>query len=185
MKFAKFPMSMFYYIEGGRVANYEKNILGMFKNYNIVSEYDKNYLLNMLPDKNLNLKANFTTIPHGVFVNDNQIVNSAKNIFFVGSLGYAPNRDSVKYFLKNIWPKLHAILPELKFFVIGKGYRFGGFSKLPNVYFPGFVPNLTDYINENECGFPSKTFIAYRRLRPHCLSDCKGKKAKGKRQRGR
>lgn len=157
LKFANFPMNMFYYIEGRRVASYEKKLLGMFENYNVVAKYDKDYLLKMLPSSNsnssLSLSQNFTTIPHGVSVNNNQNQTGAKNIFFVGSLGYAPNRDAVKYFLKNIWPKIHAILPEVKFFVIGKGYRFGGFEKLPNVYFPGFVLSLVNYINENDCAF--------------------------------
>ncbi|MBP6912868.1 MAG: glycosyltransferase [Candidatus Pacebacteria bacterium] len=160
MKFANFPMNIFYYIEGRRVASYEKRVLGMFENYNVVAKYDRDYLLKMLPsgnsNNNLSLSQNFTTIPHGVSVNNdhNQTQNQsvAKNIFFVGSLGYAPNRDAVKCFLKNIWPKIHAILPEVKFFVIGKGYRFGGFDKLHNVYFPGFVPSLVNYINENDCG---------------------------------
>lgn len=160
MKFTNFPMNVFYYIEGRRVASYEKRVLGMFENYNVVAKYDRDYLLKMLPSGNsnsdLSLSQNFTIIPHGVSANNdhNQTQNQsvAKNIFFVGSLGYAPNRDAVKYFLKNIWSKIHVILPGVKFFVIGKGARFGGFTDISNVYFSGFVKDLQGYLNENDCG---------------------------------
>lgn len=149
-KFANFIMKIFYYIEGGRVARYEKKVLSTFKNYNIVSGYDKAYLLNMLNVNDLNI--NFTVIPHGVSVGENiNKSNTNKNIFFVGSLGYAPNYDAVKYFIKNIWPQIRTALPNVKFFVIGKQTRFMGFKSMPNVYFPGFVKNLKDYLGENNC----------------------------------
>ncbi len=156
MNFANFPMNVFYYIEGRRVASYEKKALRMFEKYNVVAQYDRDYLLKMLSggnsDSGLSPSQNFTTIPHGVSVSDVQSMEGAKNIFFVGSLGYAPNYDAVNYFLKNIWPKIHIVLPELKFFIIGKGARFGGFTNMPNVCFSGFVKDLQGYLNENDCG---------------------------------
>ncbi len=152
MNFANFPMNVFYYVEGRRVASYEKKTLGMFENYNIVSEFDKNYLLNMVSKNDSSLSQRFTVIPHGVFVSEGISVDNTKNIFFIGSLGYAPNRDAVRYFLKNIWPKINVVLPDLKFFVIGKQPRFGGFKNIPGVCFSGFVPDIGVYLQENNCG---------------------------------
>ena len=41
-------------------------------------------------------------------------------ISFIGSLDWAPNREGLMWFLKEVWPLLHAEFPELEFHIAGR-----------------------------------------------------------------
>lgn len=42
------------------------------------------------------------------------------SVAFLGNCPHHPNRDAVIYFIKDIWPYLKKIVPEIKFHVIGR-----------------------------------------------------------------
>jgi polysaccharide biosynthesis protein PslH len=63
---------------------------------------------------------------------------------FLGSENWGPNRESLQWLLRDIWPLIVAELPLAKLEIIGEwteGYRKT--VKLAGVSFKGFVPDLT------------------------------------------
>ena len=69
-----------------------------------VSEQDRRDVTGLptafLPNVPMHSQANPTPVP------DN------KNLVFVGSLWYRPNKDGIDWFLKHVWPQVHAQEPS-------------------------------------------------------------------------
>ncbi|MEO0473599.1 MAG: glycosyltransferase family 4 protein, partial [Bacteroidota bacterium] len=42
------------------------------------------------------------------------------SVFYLGSLDWEPNIEGLKWFLKEVWPKLHRRFPELPFYIAGR-----------------------------------------------------------------
>lgn len=47
--------------------------------------------------------------------------STRRDLLFVGSGGYAPNRNGVRWFLRSCWPAIHARHPESRFRIVGSG----------------------------------------------------------------
>lgn len=67
------------------------------------------------------------------------------NLFTVGAMGYAPNKEGVTRFLKQIWPSFHEKYPEVQYYIVGKGASENE-AKMWNSYegvkYLGFVDNI-------------------------------------------
>ncbi len=136
----RFPENLFYHWEGNRVARYEAKVLASFFHFNIVSEADRAYLL-----KGLHID-DFSVIAHGSPISEQVALLDEDKIFFMGSMDYEPNRDALDYFLKNIWPMLHAHLPSLELLVVGGGHVPGTYRRVSGVSFAGFVPSVFEAV---------------------------------------
>ena len=42
-----------------------------------------------------------------------------RNIMFVGGFAHAPNTDAMRWFVEEVWPRVHERIPELHFYIIG------------------------------------------------------------------
>lgn len=71
-----------------------------------------------------------------------------KDLWFVGGFQHTPNVDAVEWFVREIWPRVHAELPEAIFHVVG--------SKMPEslatlsvdgVKLHGFVEDITPFLD--------------------------------------
>ncbi|OQC16064.1 MAG: Glycosyl transferases group 1 [Lentisphaerae bacterium ADurb.Bin082] len=66
-------------------------------------------------------------------------------LFMIGGAFYYPNVDGLNNFLTTVWPIIHKKHPNLRFFIVGRGWE-GLFEEkwkcLPNVECTGFVSNL-------------------------------------------
>ncbi len=164
-KFTKFPMSMFYSIEGKRIKQYESFVLKSFNHFNVVSVFDKKYLIR---DSGVQEEGeiDFVSIPHAVAFSEFENVPKKPAFFFLGNLSYAPNSDAVKFFLENIWKDIKRDHPLVEFYIIGKGEnKCKKYHHLDGVHFLGFVPDIKKIVSECVCmvaplrfgaGVPSK-----------------------------
>jgi polysaccharide biosynthesis protein PslH len=41
-------------------------------------------------------------------------------IVFIGSLDYRPNKDAIRWFIKSIWPRVRAEIPEVEMLLVGR-----------------------------------------------------------------
>jgi GT2 family glycosyltransferase len=75
--------------------------------------------------------------------------SNRKDIVFIGGFEHPPNIDSVEYFIKEIWPQVHAKLPEVRFLIIGSkmSEHIKAMNSHPGVEVIGFVENLADYFD--------------------------------------
>ena len=72
-----------------------------------------------------------------------------KDIVFLGGFDHSPNVDAVEYFVKEIWPRVHSALPELKFLIIGSKMtpRIKALESHPGVVAVGYVADLAEYFD--------------------------------------
>lgn len=45
--------------------------------------------------------------------------SARRDIMFLGGFRHTPNADAVKFFVADIWPTVHAAIPDMQFFVVG------------------------------------------------------------------
>lgn len=75
----------------------------------------------------------------------NVAYSERKNLFTVGDMGYAPNKEGVTRFLKQIWPCFHQKHPNVEYYIVGKGAsvtEMNLWNSFAGVKYMGFVENL-------------------------------------------
>lgn len=70
--------------------------------------------------------------------------DNRRNLFFLGGFKHAPNVDSVTWFVHNVWPRIHAALPDVEFHIVGAEApdEVLALEKLPGVRHIGYVKDL-------------------------------------------
>jgi glycosyltransferase involved in cell wall biosynthesis len=138
------PKKMFYLFEGHRVRRYESKVLESFYHFNVVSEHDRRYLLDSKFYTNEH-EIDFACIHHGPQMGKQSLLDSKeKNIFFMGRLGYEPNRDALLFFLDEIWSDLKKAIPGITLYVLGKKGALQNYPEDSQIIFTGFVPEVWD-----------------------------------------
>ncbi len=104
-----------------------------------ITEADRDKLLNVAPD------SKFVVLPHGMnfdaFHFGHQFVPD--KLLFLSNFQWLPNKDSFRYFCRDIRPRLRETLPALKTIVVGKGIEtldretYDG-----SLEYRGFLPDL-------------------------------------------
>ena len=122
----------------------EKEISAMKKAYKtiVLSDYENNLLTKKHGIKNV------STIPL-VFEKFEYSKLERKNFIFVGNFRHTPNKDSISWFLKNVWAKDYQKFKPHKLHIVGTHIDDKlrkEFSKYKNVIVDGFVEDLDSYI---------------------------------------
>jgi GT2 family glycosyltransferase len=74
--------------------------------------------------------------------------DSRKNIAFIGGFRHPPNVDAVKYFIKDIFPRINSQLPHVCFYVIGsRATRDIMDLESDNIKIVGYVKDLGEYLD--------------------------------------
>lgn len=128
---------------------YEPQLCSEFDSVAMITPEDETEILK------LNKRINSTIIPAGV---DEKLLSLKKDkpepfsIFFIGSLEWLPNADSIKWFLDDIFPKVVEKIPEIKLFVYGKKSEslFVADNLKNNVRIEGYVDDIWKKIMDKE-----------------------------------
>lgn len=68
-------------------------------------------------------------------------------LFHIGSMNWMPNIEGIKWFLHEVWPLISDALPELKFYIAGRGMpEWINNLNLKNVVVVGEVPDAYEFI---------------------------------------
>lgn len=69
------------------------------------------------------------------------------SVCYIGALDWEPNREGMDWFLKEVWPRVHARYPDVPFYLAGRHMpgRFLGLSK-QNIKVLGEVPDAGAFI---------------------------------------
>ncbi len=104
-------------IERKRITPFEIRCTGEFHASIVVSEVDRRRLLA------LGARGPVVVVPFGVdlgkFTLENDEPRDPDTVAFLGNLHSAPNRDAVRYFVDQIWPRIRQRKPDARFQVIG------------------------------------------------------------------
>jgi glycosyltransferase involved in cell wall biosynthesis len=105
----------------------------------VCSEEDRHRLLRLTGSRHIEVVANAVRIPEGVRAGASEPV-----VLFLGVMNYPPNAQAADVLVRDIWPSVHARVPDARLIVAGarpellKSYP----GTDPSVSFPGFVDDL-------------------------------------------
>lgn len=76
--------------------------------------------------------------------------NKALSLGFIGSLDWMPNQEGLRWFLEEVWHKLHLQFPQLTFHIAGRNApTWIQQLNLPNIIFHGEVADAAAFINQH------------------------------------
>jgi len=113
------PLARIYTREQARkIRAYELEQCTQFDLNITVSDADAAYLKGNLPS------IRTETVPNGVdieyFKAENGNTPKETALIYTGGMNMFANKDAVMYFLKDIWPKIRAEIPDVKFYAVGQ-----------------------------------------------------------------
>ncbi|MAT39655.1 MAG: hypothetical protein CL946_08625 [Ectothiorhodospiraceae bacterium] len=134
--------------EHDKVKSYEVEMLKTFDHGLVVSDIDRDYLIdNGAPE------AKISTLP--VAVRDDIVVDEAESeelsVSFLGKMAYHPNVDAVLWFAEEVLPDLLKRHPQLKFYIVG-ATPAGVVQRLhdgKNIIVTGFLENPFEVIQRS------------------------------------
>ncbi len=106
-----------YTIDYPRCNKYEQRILHAFDKCLIISDIDRQYILN-----HASKPAQISVIENFTPIDDRRIPSNPDscNLVFIGAMNYEPNVSAVRYFSRTIMPELVKRYPNLHFYIVGK-----------------------------------------------------------------
>lgn len=147
-------MTLFYYFEHKRLLKFELSSQKSIDKFIIISDVDKNYLINNGFDKNIEIIGNYVKdIELKKYTNK---IEHDNFLTFMGKMSYEPNVSAIMTYIEKIEPDLSQLAKDLKLIVIGSGAssKLVYFASKRNVHFTGFVEDPYEII------IRSKLFIA-------------------------
>lgn len=147
---APFYLRWFLKTETKRLKRYEHFIFDDFDNTTIISEQDKNLIVNI---------KNITTVvvPNGVDYHTYQQkdINKQYELIFTGNMAYPPNVDSAVYLANEIMPLVWKQKPDIKLVIVGaKPAPKVQKLKSNKIIVTGWVDDISEYYAK------SKVFVA-------------------------
>jgi len=141
-----------------KLSRYTNRLLSKFDVCTVVSEVEKETLQN-----NVALATNVHIIPNGV---DTDILNfqaeypRTNTLVYNGSLTYKANFDAMRFFLRDIFPRIIAINPSARLTITGslEGVDTSQLNLNQNVTLTGYLPEIHKTISNSwACVVPIKT----------------------------
>ena len=72
-----------------------------------------------------------------------------RDLLFVGGFRHPPNVDALQWFVREVWPRIHAVQPDVQFHCIGGDVPavINALSSSPGVRLHGHVPDLQPWLD--------------------------------------
>jgi glycosyltransferase involved in cell wall biosynthesis len=69
---------------------------------------------------------------------------------FIGGFKHEPNLDGLRWFMSDVWPAVHAALPEARLTIIGSHAppEVWAYQQIPGINVLGFVPDTHPYLDQ-------------------------------------
>lgn len=99
-----------------QLKNYEIDHLDKYDGIVCISKVDAEYYLNLTTEPVIT--ATFGINPEEYPIS--RIKEAVPDLFFIGAMNWMPNAAGLKWFLSEVWPAVHEVLPELRFYIAGK-----------------------------------------------------------------
>jgi glycosyltransferase involved in cell wall biosynthesis len=109
---------LYFWQEGKRLARYERRMARQFAGHITCSELDSARLRELIPD------IEPVCIPNGVDVDYFSPFHGPikrNSLIFVSTLSWYPNVDAVLFLLRDIWPALKQLVPDVTLDIVGVG----------------------------------------------------------------
>ena len=145
-RYKRMPLSWGYGLEARKLRKYERRIAQHFHHCAVISQGEFEEF------ERFEVDVPCTIVPNGVdteyFVYDKGDQTGTSSIVFVGRMDYFPNVDGISYFVKEIFPLIREMLPNVELCIVGsnptKSVR--DLARVPNVSLTGYVPDVRCYL---------------------------------------
>jgi glycosyltransferase involved in cell wall biosynthesis len=142
------PKKMYIDLQRKKMYQFEKRVIGLYRQITAVSEPDKILIQDWYGVENV------TVVTNGVdelyFVPQVREIKPCSMVF-TGSMDWRPNQDAMKYFLREIYPLVLEALPEASLTVVGRNppsWLKTMAGEFPNVTVTGTVDDVRPHIAE-------------------------------------
>lgn len=138
---------LYFWQEGKRLARYERRMAAQFAGHITCSELDSARLRELMPD------IEPVCIPNGVDVGYFSPLRGRTkrhSLIFVSTLSWYPNVDAVLFLLRDIWPALKALVPDVTLDIVGAGAPPSVVElarERDGVTLHGFVPDIRPLVD--------------------------------------
>jgi glycosyltransferase involved in cell wall biosynthesis len=139
---------IYFHRESSKIGRYEREVCGKCAVNLVVSDLDGTRLKENVGN------VGIAVIPNGVdieyFQPRNPIGRCREGLIFAGALDWYPNREAVRFFLKEIWPKLREEKPDRPITFIGRDppRELLEAAKNSAIHVPGFVDDVRPYLDD-------------------------------------
>ena len=132
-------------IQLNKLITFEKETFSSVDGITVVSEMEKEYLTSFCRQDNIKVVDNGVDLGYFVPSLDQPIAN---NLVFVGSMNWRPNQDAVNYFVKDIFPSIKKLIPNLTINFVGKEppKDILRYNEIEGIHVTGGVPDVRPYI---------------------------------------
>ncbi len=179
------PLSWLYRHEADALLAYERQVAASTDAALFVSETEANLFRKLAPESdakidyfNLGVDTEFFS-PERAY--ERPYKPDERALVFTGAMDYWPNVDAVQWFATDVFPKLLARTPNLRFYIVGTrpNAAVQALAQLPGVVVTGRVPDVRPYIHHAEVavaplriarGMQSKVLEAMAMGRPVVVS---------------
>lgn len=130
--------------QGKKMNRLEQKIIERSKKTWCISLEDQERFQKLYPT----MSKKLTLIPVGLkfksLFRENRKENSKINLLFLGKMDWAPNKDGLKWFLEDVWPKVNQEKFNLSIVGSGDSSWCAPLIKGKNIELKGFVPSIDD-----------------------------------------
>ncbi|MGA8260133.1 MAG: TIGR03087 family PEP-CTERM/XrtA system glycosyltransferase, partial [Arenicellales bacterium] len=141
--------SWIYRYEAKHLAIYEKRIADGFDRLLVVSDQERSHFPGGAPD---NLFAMSNGVDLEYFFPRNACGKEGEGLalVFTGVMDYWPNVEGVKWFVEKVFPRIQALKPTVKLYIVGSRPtgEVIGLGRTPGVLVTGFVEDVRAYLAE-------------------------------------
>ncbi len=135
--------------QSSKVKRLEKQVCQEVDEIWVVSQEDKLILSNLIGDD-----KKITVVPNGVdleYFSFRPYGGNEKGLVFIGSMDWLPNEDGMLFFIEAIWPKVKAVLPDLRLSIVGRSPSDRLLSKASwDIVITGAVDDVRPYLYSAE-----------------------------------
>jgi len=132
-----------------RIKKYEQSIINQYDLLVPVSNNDALFF-----EKSGNLKPVHTSAVGFESLPDKLSLNYKKNkdIYFIGSLDWPPNREAIFWFIENCWFELKKQHPEIKLFIAGRNApkKFKKRINHADIIYKGEIEDVSEFIKDKK-----------------------------------
>jgi sugar transferase (PEP-CTERM/EpsH1 system associated) len=145
-RYTAIPLSWGYALEAAKLRRYERRIAVHFHHCTVIAQGELEEF------QRFGVSVPCTIVPNGVdtdyFSYDSQDRIGAADIVFLGRMGYFPNIDGIKYFVRDVFPLVRQKLPKVQLRIVGSnpGRSVRELVRIPNVSVTGYVPDVRSYL---------------------------------------
>jgi len=117
-RYYPFAQRLLVLLEGLKFKRYERKMVALFEHVTIIGHDDSSFVTASNRTQNQPVVL-YPPVPVRQAIVTQRPLDGMVNLYFLGNLRYYPNREGIEWFLRTIWPLLHAQIPQTRLYIIG------------------------------------------------------------------